>query len=261
MSKKTLLAIIALLVGGFSEASANYILTLKNGRRITVQSYREEGGMVKFIGMGGEIGLSKDQIQSIRKAGAEEGSELNLTAKEPPPVGGPDARVAPHESEGREVAADKTPTPEEQRAKEEKEYQESLRSVTEQLQQVRDRYADVTRGTTTKDPTLLTTEEQIQARRDDLIARQKDERQNPTDPGVLRLLTPSPFSSLPPTTTELRAPTPAGPSFATTPETYTDRQRELSDLRNQAIQLEKERERLINEMKQKNFNTGSLFLE
>ena len=43
---------------------------LKNGRQITVQSYREEGSMIKFTGLGGEIGISKDQVQTIR---AEEG--------------------------------------------------------------------------------------------------------------------------------------------------------------------------------------------
>ena len=47
---------------------AEYTLILKNGRRITVQSYREEGRMIKFHSLGGEIGISKDQIQSIQKA-------------------------------------------------------------------------------------------------------------------------------------------------------------------------------------------------
>jgi hypothetical protein len=108
---------------------------------------------------------------------------------------------------------------------------------------------------------VLSQEEQIKARTDDLIARQNDIQQNPPDPGVLRLLTPSPFTTHPPSTTELRAPEPVGPAFSTPPPSYTDRQRELSDLRNQAIQLEKERERLIGEMKQKNFPTGSLFVE
>src|SRR5580765_3956356 len=47
---------------------ADYTLVLKNGRRITVQSYREEGRMIKFRGLGGDIGISRDQIQSIQKA-------------------------------------------------------------------------------------------------------------------------------------------------------------------------------------------------
>src|SRR5215475_14341968 len=47
---------------------ADYTLILKNGRRITVQSYREEGRMIKFCSLGGDVGISKDQIQSIQKA-------------------------------------------------------------------------------------------------------------------------------------------------------------------------------------------------
>jgi hypothetical protein len=39
---------------------------------------------------------------------------------------------------------------------------------------------------------------------------------------------------------------------------YTERQKELSDLRSQTLQLEKDRERLIEEMKQKNFDSAKL---
>jgi transposase len=45
------------------------------------------------------------------------------------------------------------------------------------------------------------------------------------------------------------------------PPAYTDREREFSDLRNRMNQLVKDREKLIEEMKQKNFDTGNLFLE
>jgi hypothetical protein len=48
-------------------ALADYTLILKNGRRITVETYRQEGRMIKFHALGGEIGISKDQIQSIEK--------------------------------------------------------------------------------------------------------------------------------------------------------------------------------------------------
>jgi len=246
-----------------SAASADYVLILKNGRRITAQSYREEGSIIKFRSLGGEIAIGRDQIQSIQKDGD----------KIPPPAGSIEIEQAPPAKES--IAEQKKPGPTtgeqkasavdqavgEQKAKEEKEYQQKLKEVTEQLKQVRDRYSDLLRGTTGKDPTLLTDEERLKALTDDLIARQQDAQQNPPDPGVLRLQTPSPFSGQPPTAIELRAPAPAGPSFATPPSSYTPRQKELSDLRNQSIQLEKERERLIEEMKQKNFNTGSLFLE
>jgi hypothetical protein len=241
-----------------TEASGDFVLTLKNGRRITVQNYSDDGRTVKFFGLGGEIGISKDQILSIRTAGTEEQSELNVGERAAPSL---TPRTTPQKPTVPQPAAGKPSTPEEQRAREEQEYQESLRSVTQQLQELRDRYSETTRGTTSKDPTVLSNEEQIKARTDDLIARHNDAQVNPPDPGVLRLLTPSPFSTHSPATIELRPPDPVGPTFATPPPNYTDRQKQLSDLRNQAIQLEKERERLINEMKQKNFNTGSLFME
>jgi hypothetical protein len=261
------LVVIALVFLSWSSASANFILTLKNGRRITVQNYREDGSLIKFHGMGGEIGVSKDQIESIRKAGVDEHTDLNLPAANqmasPPP-----AKTAPRPSASSEPLEKKSLDQEEQRIaaeeetiNEEKQYQQSLRDVTQQLQTLRDRYSELTRGTATKDPTLVTNQEQAKARTDDLIARQKDAQQNPADPGVLRLLTPSPFSTHSPTTTELRPSPPTNVPFATQPPSYTDRQQQLLDLRNQMIQLEQERARLINEMRQKNFDSGSLFLE
>ena len=44
---------------------ADYTIVLKNNRRITVKNYWEESGMVKFRGLGGEIGIGKRQIHSI----------------------------------------------------------------------------------------------------------------------------------------------------------------------------------------------------
>ncbi|HWH78609.1 MAG TPA: hypothetical protein VNT76_14605, partial [Candidatus Binatus sp.] len=52
-----------------SLAEAQSVLVLKNGRQITVQSYRVEGSMIKFTGLGGEIAIAKDQIKEILKAG------------------------------------------------------------------------------------------------------------------------------------------------------------------------------------------------
>jgi hypothetical protein len=45
------------------------------------------------------------------------------------------------------------------------------------------------------------------------------------------------------------------------PQAQTDSEKALSEMRNRANQLEQEREKLIQEMRQKNLNTGSLFLE
>ncbi len=261
-----LLAAMALLCWP-GPLSADYTLVLKNGRRITVQSYREEGGMIKFYGIGGEIGITRDQIQTILKAGGSEETGMVL-----PGVGGPpavplgEAKV----EEKRETpteAKEKILTPEqklaEERAQEEKEYQRRVKEITEKIKTARDRYSLATRGSSGPEPSLLDSEEAIRARTDDLTARLRDAQHNPAGPsdaGGIKLSTPSPFTGAPPTTTELR-PGEIIPRVDTPPPTYTGKQRELSELRNQINQLEKERERLIEEMKQKNFETGSLFLD
>ena len=225
-------------------AYADYTLVLKNGRRITVQSYREEGRMIKFRSLGGEIGISRDQIQSIQKADPGE-----LTLDQSQLQGPASASQAPQ----------KLATSEEEKAKEEKEYQQKLVELTGQLKEVRDRYSELLRGTTSPEPSQLVTEEQIKASQADVISRFREATSNPSEPAPVRLLTPSPFSSLPPTITEERPPARAPTTYENLPDTET--QREFSELRNQAIELAKEREKLINEMRQKNMSIGSAFLE
>jgi len=232
-------------------AAAEFTLILKNGRQITVQSYREENGVVKFGGLGGEVGISKDQIQSIRQGGSATRADLDLTRGDT--LTKPAAAVPTPAQEG---SAGKAPSQEQERIREEKEYQEKLNSLNERLKTAQDRYSETIRGTASDDPTQLVTDEQIKARQDDAVARFKDAQNNPSEPAPVKLLTPSPFTSLPPTVTEVQ---PSGRTVTPfeAPQTFTDRQKELLDLRNQAIEIEKERERLINEMKQKNFSTGS----
>lgn len=212
--------------------SARYTLVLKNGRRITVQSYREEGGMIKFPALGGEIGIAKDQIQSIQKAGVEERWSLVVPreAEEqvpPPPTKEPaleEQRPTPQV----EGAPSKTPeeTLAEQRDKEEKEYQQKLKELTQQLRELRDRYAVETRGNTGPEPSFFTSEEAFRGHQEDLLSRLR-----------------------------------AGQPPAAVPPPSTQKQQRLIDLRKQMNQLENERQRLIDEMKQKGFDTGSLFLE
>jgi hypothetical protein len=243
--KRGLALSLVFLTFGFwvNSVPAEYTLVLKNGRRITVQSYREEGRTIKFRALGGEIGISKDQIQSIEKA-----------AQIPPPqqtqLQGPAA--------GPQVA-ERPVTPEEERAREEKEYQQKLVELTGQLKEVRDRYSQLLRGTTSAEPSQLITEEQIKASQADVISRFRDATSNPGEPAPVRLLTPSPFSSLPPTIVEEQPPARAPTTYENLP--YNEAQKEFSELRQQANELEKEREKLINEMRQKNMSVGSLFLE
>jgi hypothetical protein len=271
---------LSLIFFSLSPAVADYTLLLKNGRRITVQSYREEGGIVKFRGLGGEIGIRKDQIQSIEKALATEPSGLaspgsgKVASTTAAPQTSTQERPTTPRTEEKQLSS------EEERAKEEKEYQQKLIDLTDQLRSVRDQYSQSLRGTTSEDPSLLTSEEQIKRLNADAASRRLDAQNNPVDPGVLKLQTPSPFSSLPPITIEESArldtqqrnfitpagnavtvPAPPQPIVESPPLPYTPTEKELSDLRNKAIRLEQDRQKLIEEMKQKNFSTGSMFLE
>jgi hypothetical protein len=90
-----------------------------------------------------------------------------------------------------------------------------------------------------------------------VISRFKDAQQNPSEPTPVKLLEPSPFSSLPPTTREVQPPRRTVSPYDS-PPVYTEKQQELLELRNQALEREKERERLINEMKQKNFDSAKI---
>lgn len=246
-------------------ATAEYTIVLKNGRRITVQSYREEGGMIKAYGLGGEIGIRKEQIQSILEGGEQPGIVSPKVESVP---SGPPGKPGIEEKKGRPVEPPpRVSSPEEElkeeRAKEEKGYQDKLTEITAQIKALRDQYALATRGTASPEPGLLQGENAIKARTDDLMSRWRDVQHNPAgspDAGPMRLETPSPFAGQPSTVTELRPGEP-GPEVDSPPPPYTVKEKELSDLRNQLIQLQKERETLIEEMKQKGFETGSLFLE
>jgi hypothetical protein len=231
-------------------AAAEYTLVLKNGRRITVQSYREENGVIKFGGLGGEIGISKDQIRAIHQGAGAAPADLDLISIQASGQARAGFSTAPEEGSGK-----KAQSQEDERLKEEKVYQEKLNSLNEQLKTAQDRYSETIRGTASTDPSQLVTEEQIKARHDDAVARFKDAQNNPSEPAPVKLLTPSPFTSLPPTVTEVQ---PSGRTVSPfdAPQILTDREKELLDMRNQALQLEQEREQLINEMKQKNFYTG-----
>jgi hypothetical protein len=238
-----LFAVVAFFVWSES-ALAQYTLVLKNGRRITVKEYREEGGMIKFYGLGGEIGIARDQVKAILKPGEKEERGMVVPGTEA-------ARTAPAEAkpEEKEATAPKTPaeakpveqkgpSPEEkqaeERAKDEKEYQKKIRELTERLKSARDRYSMATRGSAGPEPSVLTDEQAIKARTQDLTSRLRDVQHAPSS-GAPQVDVPRPG--------------------------YSDRERQLSDLRNEIYQLEKQRDGLIEEMRQKNFETGSLFLE
>jgi len=95
-------ATVAILLGSAVSLSAEYVLVLKNGRQITVQSYREEGSMIKFPGFGGEIGISRDQIRTINQLETNDPGSLSVIVPE---------RLQGKEAETRETAAPKPRPP------------------------------------------------------------------------------------------------------------------------------------------------------
>jgi hypothetical protein len=249
-----LLAIAAYLAVAvwLDPAHAQHVIILKNGGQIGVQSYREEGSMIKFRGLGGEIGISKDQVQAIRRTDGEVAGSLDLNAPALP-------KAAPETVSKPKPPEERTPRVEEQReAEEEREYQQKLSDVTERLKEAQERYTQAVRDTPSPAPSQVFSEGKIKARQDDLVSRFKDARANPSEPAPVKLLEPSPFSSLPPTTIEVQPPSRTASPYDA-PPAYTARQQELLELRNQVIQAEKERERLIDEIKEKNF--GSVKIE
>jgi len=210
---------VALLIAWSLPVSADYTLVLKNGRQITVQSYREEGKMIKFYGLGGEIGLSKDQIQTIRKAGDGERQDLSLPtppvpSSRPSDVGQPSSdtpQAASKESAGPER------TPGEDSVKEDLEQQKRLKEITEQLENAKQRYFTATQGGGTS---AGATAAGYRASTADLMSKLKEKR-------------------------------------GAADSEYEPQERELRDLRRTIDKLQKERDTLIQEMKAKSSATDS----
>jgi hypothetical protein len=203
---------VALLIGWSVPVSADYILVLKNGRQITVQSYREEGKLIKFNSVGGEIGLSKDQIQAIRKPGENERQELNLPASVGPSSRASEVRQLSSDSpavESKESSsADQNPG--DAAAKEALE--KRLKEITAQLEVAQQRYVNATQG---GGASASATAAGYRALTADLVSRLKDKRGAPDSE-------------------------------------YEPQERELRDLRNAIDKLQKERDALVQEMKTKN---------
>jgi hypothetical protein len=128
------------------------------------------------------------------------------------------------------------------REDEEKAYLQKVKEINEQLKQLRDHYALITRGNKGSEPSFFTTEEAFRGHQEDLLSRLRDAQFRAQGLPSGGNATSPPFS--------LNAP-PA----------YSEKQKELSDLRNRIGELEDQRQRLIDEMKAKNFDTASLLLD
>ena len=243
MLKASLIA--ALLCISVGIANAQYVVVLKNGRQLTVQNYREEGSMIKFSGLGGEIAISKDQVQTIRRGEASESAgapRVSLEqvpaerATEPPPV--PSAQ--PETKAPAAVSRDQQQA--KKRTEEAKAYEDRLKELTAQLKELRDRYALMTRGNQGSEPSFFTTDEAFRGHQEDLLSRLRDAQNKAQGLPAGGAATSPPFSLDP-------------------PPAYSDRQKHLSDLRARISQVENERQRVIDEMRAKGFEVGSLFLE
>ena len=122
---------------------------------------------------------------------------------------------------------------------EEEAYRQLIKKIDDQLKELRGRYATETRGNTGVDPFLFTTEEAFRGHQEDLLSRLRDAQYKAQGlPSGGQAQSP-PFSTNP-------------------PPAYTEKQKLLSDLRNQITELESERERVIAQMKRNDIDTSSL---
>ncbi len=229
MMKVTVITVLSVACWcGFAQAQS--VLVLKNGRQITVQSYRTDGSMIKFSGLGGEIAIPKDQIQAILKAGETDRPGLNMSefdaqSRTPPAI--PQKSAPPPTRD-----AGQPPSPKESAtipASEEKEYQKRLAEVSEKLEAAKEKYFNATQGGGTASNV---SKDGIRSWVMDFASRIHDSQKVPGGGGE---------SSTPPTP-------PYSPN-------YTAKEKELSDLRTQVDTLQKERDYLVEEMKSKNIPT------
>jgi hypothetical protein len=198
-----------------------------------VQSYREEGSTIKFVGLGGEIGIPKDQIQAILKPGQTDRtglsiSDLEASSRQSAPAPQKPSPPAARDASQRSSSEETKPSVD---VEEEKEYQKRLAEVTEKLEAAKEKYFNATQGGGTSSNL---SKEGIKAWTMDFASRIHDSQKTAGGGGP---------SSTPPT-----------PPYA---PNYTAKEKELSDLRIQIDGLQKERDSLIQEMKSKNISPAA----
>ena len=223
--------IVALISNSALMAFADYTLVLKNGRRITVQSYREEGSTIKVHGLGGEFGIPKDQIETILKGEQTEQRGLSISDLEASnrqtPAQKPSVPTA-RDTKDASASNEKKPAVE---TIEEQEYQIRLAEATEKLETAKRQYMNATEGGGTASNVSKAGFSGWTA---DLGSRIRDSQKVPGGGG-------------PPETP---------PMQGYESPVYTPKEKEISDLRRQIDSLQKERDSLIQEMKSKNIPTG-----
>jgi hypothetical protein len=210
---------------------ADYTIVLKNGRRMTVQSYREEGSTIKVPALGGEFGIPKEQIETILNAGQTAGQGLNIsdlaTSKRESPTVQKPTRILSPDSQNSAVPINASSPA---NAEEAKDYQKRLSEVSQKLELAKQQYYTATQGGGTASNV---SKEGLKAWAMDLASRIHDSQKMPGGGGA---------QSSPPSQ-------PYAPS-------YTAKEKELSNLRIQIDGLQKERDELIDEMNSKNIPVG-----
>jgi hypothetical protein len=208
-------------------AQAQHVIVLKNGRQITVQSYREEGSMIKFNGLGGEIGLPKEQVQAILKPGQSNRPGVSIsdleTPSRPSPTVPQKAAASPPPAASRPPSSPSDAVP--ARGDEAKEYNQRLAELTRKLETANREYFEATQGGGTGSNV---SKEGFRGWAMDIASRIHDSQKVPGGGGDTN--------------------TPPMPPYA---PVYTAKEKELSDLRAQIDSLQKERDALIEEMKLK----------
>jgi len=211
---------------------ADYTLVLKNGRRITAHSYREEGSTIKIPVLGGEVGISKDQIQTILKAGETDQRGLSITDLGTSRRKADVSSTVPSPAQPGE-ATEQSPSEETKsavNAEEKEEYQKRLAEVNAKLEAAQQAFLRATQG---GDGFSDVSKEGFRGLTSDIGSRIRDSQKVPGGGG-------------PPNT-------PPMPPYA---PTYTPGEKRVSDLRSLVDSLQKERDELVTEMKSKNIPTS-----
>jgi len=237
--------------------------------------------------MGGEISIAKEDVQSIIPAVEGQATrqvppQADVVPGEPPELGPLEEKLArPGQQQGMAGMKDeplatneKVLTPEEikaaERAEEEKEYQRRIEQLTHQITAVENSYAKARRGGRKGDIRagicISNCDGFTAAQAADLNSRLKDRLYDPArarGSAIVETKTHSPFAGAPPRISKYRATEikPTTPRVSVPLPPYTEKEWKFSKLKREIERLNDKRDRLIQEMREKGYDSGSLFLQ
>ena len=184
--------------------------------------------MIKVPGLGGEVGIPRNQIQSITSGSA------NVPSLRLADIESKSQKTSDSSGNSTGISSKVSPIPitsdgvnDKSHVEEEKEYKRKLAEVTQKLEAAKEQYIKATQGGGTASNV---SKDGLKAWTMDLASRIHDSQKLPNGGGP---------SSTPPT-----------PPYA---PNYTSKEKELSELRVQIDNLQIEQNNLVEEMKSKNF--------